>query len=232
LSDHCEEGHAYRVDLRLRPYGRAGRLVYGTNNLHDYYARQASLWEIQALIKMRPVAGNTELGSQLAAMLRPVLLQGFDRQAIISSVDGMRKKSISQIKSSEPHADIKNGPGCMRDIEFAVQGLQLIFCQNHRELICGNTLSAIDLLCQLGIVGESTAKAIHDSYIFLRRVEHVMQIFDDRQIHSLPQDEKAVAALAKRIFGHEAGSGMLVSALEKSREAVQDFYANVFLAMR
>ena len=130
LSDHTAEGYAYRVDLRLRPYGRSGELVVSRPVLRRYLAAQASPWELQALLKVRPVAGNLALGQAFVEETRALLLRTGDKEPVFRAIDRMRAQTLRQLASArrggQPEVNVKSGPGGIRDVEFLVQGLQLI----------------------------------------------------------------------------------------------------------
>jgi glutamate-ammonia-ligase adenylyltransferase len=202
LSIHTREGYAYRVDLRLRPFGRAGELVSSFTGLRDYYAGTAALWEIQAALKMRPVAGNIQLGHRFVEEIRHLLSMPRDRNRIAESVKKMRKAGMASTNVDlEDSIDVKNGFGGLRDVEFLVQALQLFHAPADPHLIEGNTLRAVDLLRGAGILPEAVADSLREDYLYLRRVEHYLQILDDRQIHVLPEKKAEIETLAKRMFG-------------------------------
>jgi len=261
LSAHLEEGHAYRVDFRLRPYGGAGQLVYTISGLADYYAKKAALWEIQALLKARPVAGNEALGAALLERVRPIFMQPRPAATIIRSIETLRKTAIGKadhagrVASNRfiPHCagrqmargalqttdlscvtrdggDVKSGLGGIRDIEFLVQGLQLIHAPHHGELLDGNTLSALERLKTCGLLPEEVVSQLQADYTFLRRVEHILQIFEDRQIHAVPQSGEARAALARRVLGVDSTAERLMTELNTCQQRVRQTYTRYFLA--
>ncbi|MBW1787918.1 MAG: glutamate-ammonia-ligase adenylyltransferase, partial [Deltaproteobacteria bacterium] len=132
LSDHTEEGYAYRVDLRLRPFGASGDLVPTLNGLLKYYRNKASLWEIQAAFKLRPVAGNISLGYGFLERLKPVLVERRDRGRIVDSIEHMRRAAVrATARGIQRGTDVKSGFGGLRDVEFLVQGLQLIHAPDN-----------------------------------------------------------------------------------------------------
>ena len=225
LSQHSAQGYVYRVDLRLRPYGRAGELVPSLGTLLDYYRREASLWEIQAALKMRPVAGNRSLGYDFLRQLRPVLLQPRKRQDVVDSVERMRNAAIRKYgRSLAGGRDVKSGVGGIRDVEFLCQGLQLIHAADHPELLEGNTLSALDRLAKAGILPGNTVAELRDDYVFLRRVEHCLQILEDRQIHALPRDTAELDILAKRVLGVDTTAEAFLEAFHECSQRVRRAY--------
>ncbi|MBW1785927.1 MAG: hypothetical protein JRK53_04810, partial [Deltaproteobacteria bacterium] len=132
LSDHTEEGYAYRVDLRLRPFGASGDLVPTLNGLLKYYRQRASLWEIQAAFKLRPVAGNISLGYGFLERLKPILVERRDRGCIVDSIEHMRRAAVrATARGIQRGTDVKSGFGGLRDVEFLVQGLQLIHAPDN-----------------------------------------------------------------------------------------------------
>ncbi|MFC1823435.1 hypothetical protein ACFL9T_12060, partial [Thermodesulfobacteriota bacterium] len=225
LSEHTEEGYAYRVDLRLRPFGRSGELVSTVRGLTKYYREIASTWEIQAALKMRPVAGNLKLGDDFVKTIRPVLLTQRRPRDIIRSVQKMRKKTV-KVSAEGPAStiDVKTGLGGIRDIEFLVQGMQLIHGPNNPLLLEGNTLNALDILQNNELLEEDLAEKLKSDYIFLRRVEHYLQILEDRQNHALPSDPQQLAALAKRMLGPRATPEQFMELLKECLARVHGAY--------
>jgi glutamate-ammonia-ligase adenylyltransferase len=222
LSVHTAEGYVYRVDLRLRPYGTSGQLVFALRPLLGYYRSSASPWEIQALLKARPVAGDLELGGEFLDSVYPLLRTPRERASVVSSIDKLRKDAVKGLKRSA--ADIKTGLGGLRDIEFLVQGLQLIHAHAHRELLEANTLSALTALGKTGILETEAVQRLSDDYLFLRRVEHFLQIYEDRQIHSLPKDPEEMRALARRMLGSGATAEQFLTKIGKRFERVREEY--------
>lgn len=224
LQQYTEEGYAYRVDFRLRPYGVSGELVASSGSLLQYYRRTATLSEVQALLKLRPVAGNLEFGKWFCGQVRGLLLLPRPADEIKKSIADMRALSLQQAGAHAGETmDVKSGLGGLRDIEFAVQGLQLIHAGQTPQVLDGNTLRALRLLEQAGWLKVQTAEILREDYIFLRRVEHYLQILEDRQIHTLPADSREVAALAKRMLGGKAER--FLSELASCSQRVRDFYS-------
>ncbi|MFH1968688.1 MAG: glutamate-ammonia-ligase adenylyltransferase [Verrucomicrobiota bacterium] len=266
LSAHTEEGHAYRVDFRLRPYGHAGQLIYTISGLADYYAKKAVLWEIQALLKARPVAGNAALGAAFLEHVRPIFMQPRPATTIVLSIETLRETAIGKTDRAKSAAslsrvmrdlsgqrqglpanlsagalakmealaqagtDVKSGLGGIRDIEFLVQGLQLIHAPRQSELLDGNTLSALERLKTCGLLPEEVVGQLQADYTFLRRVEHILQIFEDRQIHAVPKSGDARAALARRVLGPDSTADRLMAELDTCQRRVRRIYTQYFLA--
>ncbi|MFA7256448.1 MAG: hypothetical protein WC047_02595 [Kiritimatiellales bacterium] len=225
LSGHTDEGHAYRVDYRLRPYGRAGQVAYSLPALADYYQNKAAPWEVQALLKASPIAGNEEAGLGFSGMVRSVICQKRERAEIISSIKKMRAAAIkTEDEIDGIDADIKNGYGGIRDIEFLVQGLQMINAPAIPALINGNTLEALALLERHNLLTSETVEQLKSDYEFLRRVEHCMQIFEDRQVHILPDSESERAALAKRVMGVKASAENFLKEIAVCQARVRSFF--------
>jgi glutamate-ammonia-ligase adenylyltransferase len=206
LMNHTEEGYAYRVDLRLRPFGRSGELVPTAQGLLDYYRGGASLWEIQAALKARPVAGNLRLGHRVMEALHGVLLAPRSPGEIVRSVKALRAEAERVHAGSSGGLDVKNGAGGIRDVEFLVQALQLIHAPDAPHLLEGNTLRALGGLEERRVISGEQAETLRRDYRFLRRVEHALQLLEDRQTHALPSDPDALGALAGRVAraGREA----------------------------
>ncbi len=233
LSTHTQEGYAYRVDLRLRPYGTQGCLVPSLPALIDYYEHTASLWEIQAALKMRPIAGNLQVGYRFLEKIRPLLMRNRKRDDIVQSIEKMRKTAIKiTLPGRGRGADVKAGMGGLRDVEFLVQGLQLIHGPNNHPVPAANTLMALDRLRDSGILPESVAFQLRTDYLFLRRVEHHLQILEDRQVHALPSSSKELTALAKRVLGIDTTADRFTEALNTAFARIREAYTRYLLESR
>lgn len=230
LSLHTEEGYTYRVDLRLRPFGSSGELVSTVSGLIHYYRDSALLWEIQAALKLRPIAGNLLLGYEFLKRIRPILLKHRTPLDIVRSIEKMRNAAVKSSESMfSSTIDVKSGTGGIRDIEFMIQGLQLMHAPENHLLFEGNTLSSIDLLSEAGILPLSMVDELKEDYLFLRRTEHCLQLLEDRQTHSLPMDEKELVALAKRMLGVEAGADQFMDQLKGCLKRVRDAYTTYLI---
>jgi glutamate-ammonia-ligase adenylyltransferase len=225
LSDHTAGGYAYRVDLRLRPYGSSGQLVYELGALLRYYAEPAALWEQQALLKARPVAGDLELGARFLESARGTLVARRDPDRVVASIDSLRREAIRDLsRGMGGGRDVKTGLGGIRDVEFLVQGLQLIHAHSAPGLLRANSLEGLSALEEAGILPAEVSGRLAEDYVFLRRVEHFLQIYEDRQTHRLPKDPEQVLALARRMLGAKATVEQFRSALDLRFENVHSEY--------
>jgi [glutamine synthetase] adenylyltransferase / [glutamine synthetase]-adenylyl-L-tyrosine phosphorylase len=232
LSDHTDEGYVYRIDLRLRPYGRSGNIVYSRDALVGYYHHTASLWEVQALLKLRPVAGDTKLGEDFLSAVRPVLVKEYIKKEVIETITTLRAEAVKKSADSVLNGkDIKSGEGGIRDIEFLLQGFQLVFCKRFPEVLTGNTLEGVRRLGEQGLMPVSTAAALAEDYTFLRRTEHFLQILEDRQTHTLPKVERERELLAKRMSRRGMKHDEFYSRLEETLRRVHRAYETYLLGM-
>ena len=230
LSSHTEEGYAYRVDLRLRPFGSSGEIVQSIPSIVDYYSHSAAFWEIQAAIKMRPIAGNLRLGYDFLKSLKPFILKQWERSIVSAEIEKMRKKAIQNISHGlSSGIDVKSGLGGIRDIEFMVQGLQLLYSSEKELTVEGNTMLALEAMVEADIIPYESAKIIKQDYVFLRRIEHYLQILEDRQIHTLPVDKDERDALAKRMLGADADGEELLSRIDECLKRVRVAYENYLM---
>jgi glutamate-ammonia-ligase adenylyltransferase len=225
LSSHTEEGYIYRVDYRLRPYGTSGELIYSFKSLVKYYKTKASIMEIQSLLKARPVTGNPNLGVNFTKEINSIILQQRSREDITASIEYYRIKAINNVsKQLTSTMDIKNDMGGIRDIEFLVQGLQLIYAPSIPALLGGNTLEVLSRFDEYEKLNRNVVEQIKKDYIFLRRVEHSLQIVEDQQTHTLPSDPEALDTLAKRVLGEKANHETFMKDLELCIHRVHGAY--------
>ncbi|HLR83576.1 MAG TPA: bifunctional [glutamine synthetase] adenylyltransferase/[glutamine synthetase]-adenylyl-L-tyrosine phosphorylase [Nocardioidaceae bacterium] len=188
-SQHTGEGTIWEVDAALRPEGKAGPLVRTLASHVTYYERWASTWEFQALLKARPVAGDDDLGRAYVESIMPMVWQASTRPNFVRDVRAMRKRVVDHIPSDRIERELKLGPGGLRDVEFAVQLLQLVHGRSDESLRSGNTMAALYALIQGGYVGREDGAAFAEAYIFLRLLEHRVQLYGLRRTHVMPEDE-------------------------------------------
>jgi glutamate-ammonia-ligase adenylyltransferase len=195
LSLHTEDGIAYRVDLRLRPQGQKGELALPLSSYKTYYESWGRTWERMALIRARPVAGDTSLGEAFLQSISPFVWKETVDFTEIEEIRGLKKK----IDSTFTEDDIKRGYGGIREAEFFIQTFLLIYGGQEHSLRTNNFLNAIDALQQMGRIPSQDLLTIRDNYLYLRRLEHYLQMKDDLQTHKLPSSEAEEIALAKKM---------------------------------
>ncbi len=201
LERPTEDGFAYRVDLELRPEGRAGALVNSVEAALDYYESFGAEWERQALIRLRHVGGPCDPARAFVRGIEPFVYRRTIGPEVLQSVRAMKMRIETERRDAgrDVDADLKEGAGGIRDVEFLVQALQLFFGGREAELRTGNVLDALERLAACGVLPGATAAALRDAYGWLRRAEHAVQLPEERQTHAFPRAAAAQLALARRM---------------------------------
>lgn len=218
------EGPTLNVDADLRPEGTMGPLSRSINGYAGYYGRWGEAWELQALLKARPAAGDAELGDSFRAMAdRIVWEEGLDVDAL-RSIRALKAQAEEGAKSS----DIKRSRGGIRDIEFSCQILQLVHGRVDADLRVTATLDAIDALSRHGYIDEAEAERMADSYRFLRNVEHRLQLRNLRQTHDLPTDHEGREWLGRAMGFNREPEAELTERLSEVRRAARDLHERLY----
>ncbi|HEX6220776.1 MAG TPA: bifunctional [glutamine synthetase] adenylyltransferase/[glutamine synthetase]-adenylyl-L-tyrosine phosphorylase [Acidimicrobiia bacterium] len=224
LSAPTFEGPTLNVDADLRPEGTMGPLSRSLSGYSAYYQRWGEAWELQALLKARPVAGDDDLGARFRALAdRIIWEEGLDVDAL-RSIRALKARAEDGSKSS----DIKRSRGGIRDIEFAVQILQLVHGRVDADLRVTSTLEAIAALTGNGYIGEEESKRMVDAYRFLRDVEHRLQLRNLRQTHTLPQDAEGREWLGRSLGYHTDPASEFEARLAEVRENARDLYEKLY----
>jgi glutamate-ammonia-ligase adenylyltransferase len=210
------EGSIWPVDAALRPEGKDGPLVRTLASHEAYYRRWARTWEFQALLKARPVAGDRALGEAYCARIAPLVWRAADREHFVDEVQSMRRRVEAHLPLRERERELKLGPGGLRDIEFAVQLLQLVHGRGDETLRSGSTLVALESLAAGGYVGRGDAATLAESYRWLRTVEHRLQLQRLRRTHRVPDTPDGIRWLAASLGYRQAGRDA-VAAFEADR---------------
>jgi len=227
VSEPTGDGVALRVDASLRPEGRAGPLSRSLASTLEYYRRHAATWERQALLKARPVAGDRALGGGLLDELADVTYADHLEPSAIEDVRNMKVRIEEYVRARGKEAvEVKRGRGGIRDVEFAVQLLQMVHGRRDRSLRDPNTLRSLGVLAREGYVSVADADALTRSYRFLRTLEHRLQIARDLQTHELPEDAPALTRIA-RSMGLPDGEA-LRSAYEENTREVRTLHERLF----
>lgn len=199
LGDATAEGFVYRVDMRLRPWGRSGPLVTTAAGFLKYLDRHAAAWERQALLKARFCGGTPETAEAFFADLHPLLFTT-DAGEVRVAVRSMKQRIEEDLRrQGRGWGEVKLGEGSIRDVEFAVQYLQLAHGRAYPDTVTPHTLDALPRLAAAGLLPPADADQFRDGYTFFRTVEHDLQLRHNRQVHTLPDDPDALNQLATRL---------------------------------
>ncbi|WP_109508631.1 bifunctional [glutamine synthetase] adenylyltransferase/[glutamine synthetase]-adenylyl-L-tyrosine phosphorylase [Nocardioides speluncae] len=227
-SAHTAEGTIWPVDANLRPEGKAGPLTRTLASHRGYYERWAKTWEFQALLKARPVAGDLELGRAYAAMVAPMTWSVADREGFVEDVQAMRRRVLDHIPADQAERQLKLGAGGLRDVEFAVQLLQLVHGRTDETLRTPTTLSALARLKDGGYVGRQDGEALHNAYAFLRKLEHRIQLHHLRRTHVVPDSEDQLRRLGRSLGYVKDPVAELDEAWKEHRREVRRLHEKLF----
>ena len=212
------EGSIFPVDVNLRPEGKAGPLVRTLASHEAYYRRWAHTWEYQALLKARPLAGDVELGESYMSLVSPMVWAASERPNFVADVQAMRRRVVQSLPRAEADREVKLGPGGLRDIEFAVQLLQLVHGRGDESVRqAAATLPALSALASGGYVGRVDAVTLAAAYRFLRSVEHRLQLQRLRRTHIIPTEPFTLRWLA-RSLGFRDGPALEAERQRHARE--------------
>jgi glutamate-ammonia-ligase adenylyltransferase len=197
---------AWRVDLDLRPEGRSGAMARSLASYEAYWSRWAETWEFQALLKARAVAGDPDVaGRFVTAAARHVWDRAFGADELRQVRQMKARSEVELARRGLAEREVKRGPGGIRDIEFAVQLLQLVHGRTDPTLRSASTLSALRALAAGGYVAPDDAGSLEDAYRFLRTVEHRLQLYEGQQAHTVPQSPERRGHLAL-VMGYRHGT--------------------------
>jgi glutamate-ammonia-ligase adenylyltransferase len=196
LAEPTVDGICARVDLRLRPFGNAGRLALPFAAMEQYYQREGRDWERYAWIKARPVAGDRTAGRELQDMLRPFVYRRYLDYTAFAGLREMKALIDAEVARKDLAGNLKLGPGGIREIEFVVQLTQMIRGGRDPALRVRGLLPALRACESRGYIPKARAKLLRDAYIFLRRLENRVQMLRDAQTHDIPDDALSRERLA------------------------------------
>ena len=224
----------FEVDAALRPEGKAGALVRTLESHIAYYQRWAKTWEFQALLKARPAVGDAELGRRYVDALMPMVWTACEREDFVPEVQAMRRRVESLVPAGQRDREIKLGTGGLRDVEFAVQLLQLVHGRTDDSLHVASTVDALAALGAGGYIGRDDSANLTASYEFLRLLEHRLQLQRLKRTHLLPapDDDEALRWLARaahmRPDGRHDSLGVLREELKRQNVRVSKLHAKLF----
>ncbi len=225
LTDATAEGFLYRVDMRLRPWGAVGPLISTVDGYLKYLKQHARLWEKQALLRARPVAGNAALGRAFLAQAAELMF-ATQREAVRADVHAMKQRTEARLRElGQDWGEVKLGEGSIRDVEFVAQFMQLTQGGEHHELRGGTTLEVLARLAERRLITPDEHRVLSEGYVFLRTVEHYLQILEYRQTHILPANAADLRYLAQRLgyTGPDAAS-RFVTRYQQHSAAVRAVY--------
>jgi len=223
LDETTAEGFSHRVDLRLRPFGNAGRVAWSFPAMEQYFQREGRDWERYAWQKARPVAGDIEAGEGFLRNLRPFIYRRYLDYGALDGLRAMKAAIAAEVARKDLSDDIKRGPGGIREIEFLVQALQLIRGGREPALRERRLLPALHALVEAGHVQADAGESLADSYRFLRRLENRLQMLRDQQVHALPASDADRTRIARGL-GYD-GFPALLQALAGHRVSVSAEFA-------
>jgi glutamate-ammonia-ligase adenylyltransferase len=229
VHDRTGDGYVFRTDLRLRPDPGSTQIALSTIAALDYYEREGQTWERAAYIKARPIAGDIEAGERFLKNLSPFVWRRYLDHAAIADVHAM-KRQIHAFRGHDEIAvaghNIKLGRGGIREIEFFVQTQQLIAGGRVPELRGRRTLEMLARLAEEKWIGEDARDELHEAYLYLRRVEHRLQMMADEQTHILPEEDEALDRFARFLGNKDRGE--FARTLTRYLQRVQSHYAHLF----
>ena len=227
-SAHTAEGVIWEVDANLRPEGSSGPLVRTLASHVAYYERWASTWEFQALLKARFAAGDEELGRAYLDATRPMVWEASTRPDFVTDVRAMRRRVIDNIPRAQRERQLKLGSGGLRDVEFAVQLLQLVHGRGDENIRSTTTLVALQQLIDGGYVGRRDGAAMEEAYEFLRTLEHRIQLYRLQRTHIVPEDPEDLRRLGRSMgFRHQPAEN-LVKEWQAHRRQVRRLHEKLF----
>ncbi len=220
-----EEGFVYRVDMRLRPYGKAGRLALSHAAMETYYETQGRMWERYALIKARAVAGDRAGGQALLQRLQPFIYRRYLDYTAFDELAAMKQGIHAQYQNTRLADNIKLGPGGIREVEFIVQSFQLIWGGRIASLRKPPLEPALQALAEHQLLEQPAVNGLQAAYRYLRRLENHLQAREDAQTQTLPETAEALEALALSM-GHEDAAQML-DCLRRHRQQVSERFQQI-----
>ncbi len=227
LHQVTEDGFVFRVDTGLRPDGNNGDLAVSIDGAEVYYESWGQSWERAALIKARPVAGNIALGEELLHRLKPFIYRRYLDFGMVEDIKLMKQKiNTSLSRKEEGERNLKLGRGGIREIEFFIQTLQLVNAGTRPQLQQRNSLQMLRLLQEEDLITQEDQQSLGNAYQFLRMVEHRIQVVQEQQTHSLPQNWHDLEVLARR--SGFVSCDQFSSELERHRGEVSHIFKDLF----
>ena len=227
MATNTEEGHVFRIDTRLRPEGSQGALAYSLRSCEVYYESWGETWERQALIKSRHCAGSAALSDDFMEMIRPFVYRRTMDISVLEEIGRIKGRINENLKGEDAATrNVKLGEGGIREIEFITQALQLIYGGRETLLQNPSTLEGLSIIEALGLLPAHECDQLSNAYVFLRDVEHRVQVTHGLQTHEVPADEKSLNVLARKMDCAE--NAELKSRLAYHQNNVSRIFENMF----
>ncbi len=188
LNENTEDGFVYRVDLRLRPWGDSGPVVLTHAGLEHYYQLHGREWEQYAMVKARVITGSEADQLHLASILKPFVYRKYHDYRVFEGLASLKDKIDRQAQSRGMHANIKLGPGGIREIEFFIQAFQILKGGRNNQLQTTEIYNCFEVLEKQAIISADTVQVLREAYHYLRKLENRIQMLADEQTHNLPED--------------------------------------------
>ena len=231
MADVTVEGFLARMDMRLRPGGERAPLVQSLDEMELYYTASGEMWERQALIKAVPVAGTTQSGKDFISMITPFVYRRLLDEGVLRDVEKVKER-IEEEHLRESYLNVKLGKGGIREIEFFVQTFQLLYGGEKPELRIPGTLQVLEKLRQAELIPRRDADILEESYLFLRRVEHHLQLREEQQTHTLPSEVELQQEVARNLgyseFDIEKARQLFLSDLKDVMGRVRAIFSGLF----
>lgn len=237
LSEPSGEGSLYRVDLRLRPMGSAGQIAYSLEAFRNYFETWADTADRLAFIKCRAVAGDEDLGRRFLDLSRRFVYRRYVDLAAVEEVRWLKRRTDQKMRSlGEQERNVKLGIGGIREVEFFVQAFQLLHGGEQAELRTPQTLRALTVLVDRGFIAHQAFRDLREAYRFLRMLEHKLQLAEDRQTHTLPEDARQLGVLSRlmrlapppRLEGGQVEGPTLQSEMRRHSSNVRQIFESLF----
>src|SRR5688572_22478305 len=223
LAEPTAEGQAFRVDMRLRPFGDSGPLVTSLPGLEDYFIAHARPWERYAWLKARVITGKAE---GVRALVDPFVYRRYLDYGLLGALRELHERIFEAAVQRRKADDIKVGAGGIREIEFAVQLFQMVRGGRDADLRLTSTRAALAALESRGLIAAERAHELAQAYDFLRRLEHRLQYYDDQQTQALPRSNEHRAAIAEAM-GYPDYEKLLAT-LDRHRGSVRAAFDSLF----
>jgi glutamate-ammonia-ligase adenylyltransferase len=227
LSDFTQDGFFFQVDMNLRPEGPDGALLPKENASIEYWKKWADPWEWQSLIKFRPVAGNISLGNEILKSLNKIIYPNFPLENRIDQIIQIKERIESQILDDS--SELKRSAGGIRDVEFLCQLFQTLYGYVYPELQQVNTIKVLETILKLSFIDEDDFHKLYNGYIFLRRIEHLLMIYNNQISHELSKDSEQNNIISKLMnLEDENDLKKMISDHKKNIRSVFDKYFNKY----